>query len=369
MTKHVPEVRKRGSQPTKSTGAEAQSSDTLHQVFGRRGWLVPIGLFLVLASNIIALFLPFLEISGLKPGVYSLPHTITLLWSAGLILICLLIILFSIVFPLFKNVSLIFLWFAPMDPKKRLHAIHTFESLGKWSMLDIYVMILILVLTSDQLFIGAKPMIGMLCFVLAIIGNMIMARIIAVMDGRIHRTKVKADELEEKFSPLVRAGWIGLPIPILLIASMLAVAVTFIAPLVRIDKMFLYSHRYTLWTATEELFKNWHWGLGIFMILFLLIMPLLSLALMLYLYLARQTIQASTRVLVLYRMANHWTMLNVFLLALGLFLVDGGEMVKLDIKMGVWLLIATVLWMLFSTVFTRIIMRHIGITLSNNEAS
>jgi len=212
-------------------------------------------------------------------------------------------------------------------------------------------------------------MIGMLCFVLAIIGNMIMARVIAVMDGYSHRTKMKDSDLQSKFIPLVRVGWPGLAVPILLIASMLIIAVTFFAPLVKINKMFLYAHKYTLWTATEELFKHWHWGLGIFMLLFLLIMPLLSLAMILYLWLGKRTVQASTRVLILYRMANHWSMLNVFLLALGLFLIDGKKMVELDVDVGVWLLIATVIVMFFSTVFTRILLRRIGITLSNNQAS
>ncbi len=366
MSTKGPKGSEKAASRVKSELAQHGNRDTLHRVFGRRGWWIPVCLAIVLISNIIALFLPFLEIVeiyGLKKGVYSLPHTIKLLWGAGLYIICILIVLFSVLFPLFKNVSLIVLWFMPMSPKKRIHSIHTFESLGKWSMLDIYVMILILVFTSNQLIIGASPLIGMLCFVLAIIGNMILARVIATMDGRVHREVQQPQVSESKLIPMVRVGWVGLPVPILLIAAMIAVAVTFVWPLVQLDSLFLLGFTYTVWTTTQTLFTQSHWGLGIFVLVFLLVAPLLSLALLTYIWLARHTKHVSIRLLRLYSIINHWSMINVFLLAIGLFIIDGKEMAPLRVKAGVWIMCSTVVFMSATTIFARILLRHIGISL------
>ena len=162
---------------------------------------------------------------------------------------------------------------------------------------------------------------------------------------------------------MAKVGWVGLPVPILLIAAMGAVAATFVWPLVQINAIVMHSYTYTAWTATYTLLKDSHWGLSIFMLAFLFALPMLSLALLTYIWLARHTQQVSIRLLRLYSIINHWSMINVFLLAIGLFIIDGKEIAPLRIKAGVWIMCFTVVFMGVTTIFTRILLRHIGISL------
>ena len=145
---------------------------------GKKGLLIPVLLLVSLTLNIFALILPFLQINEALHStvIYSLPHSVKLMWEHKLYAVSLLILGFSIIFPFVKLISLNLAWFVPWDAKRRTTFIHLIELLGKWSFMDIFVVILLLALTSNQAFIHSKIHIGVYFFIGAISMSMIFTR-------------------------------------------------------------------------------------------------------------------------------------------------------------------------------------------------
>ena len=131
---------------TMSEEFRAAPANRLFSITGRTKWIVPAGLFFVLIANIIALFVPFLAIDFMGLEIYSLLHSVQLMWDSGLYVIAIMIVGFSITFPLVKTLSLIVIWFVGMSPVVRHRMIRVLEAAGKWSMFDIFVVILLMVI-------------------------------------------------------------------------------------------------------------------------------------------------------------------------------------------------------------------------------
>ncbi|MCA9395716.1 MAG: paraquat-inducible protein A [Candidatus Omnitrophica bacterium] len=85
------------------------------------------------------------------------------------------IILFSVVFPIFKLLGLMYLWFATIEKKKRTSFLKILGSLGKWSMLDVYVVALTVVIAKSSLMAKAEPQIGIYLFGAAVVLSIIVS--------------------------------------------------------------------------------------------------------------------------------------------------------------------------------------------------
>ena len=88
---------------------------TLRIIDGHWSWIIPLLLLIALIANILGLVLPFLEIDEAfhDKVIYSLPHSVELMWQRKLHFVSLLILVFSIIFPFVKLFSLIAVWFLP----------------------------------------------------------------------------------------------------------------------------------------------------------------------------------------------------------------------------------------------------------------
>ncbi len=127
-----------------------------------------------LLCNLRALTLPFMELrTGLKHKPYSLLTSAHMLWTSHLQVLSVLVVAFSVVFPFIKLGVLS--WFCAIGrlggPGRRVLAL--VELLGKWSMLDVFLVCIILTLTSSRRLVEAKPLEGITVFVAAIILSMI----------------------------------------------------------------------------------------------------------------------------------------------------------------------------------------------------
>ena len=134
---------------------------------------------LVLASgtlNVLALCVPFVVIRKFVffQDAYTLPHSVRLMWAEGHVLLASLIFAFSIVFPFFKLGALTVLWFLPFDAARRQRCLHLIGVLGKWSMLDVFIIAVLLVLTESKQLVSAEPRIGVYLFAAAILLSMVV---------------------------------------------------------------------------------------------------------------------------------------------------------------------------------------------------
>jgi paraquat-inducible protein A len=305
---------------------------------GVRGWLVPMGLVLVLISNVIALFLPFLDIEIVLKGSseYKLPESVKLMWETGLYWVAILIVCFSIIFPLAKTISLLITWFLKLRPDRRKSFIRLLETLGKWSMLDVFVVILLMVLSNEQVFLSTTPRIGLTFFIFAIIGNMIMSRIVATLDDKIHPEPDAVSKDRVEFMPMDSTGGLGWAIPLLLLISFLSIIVAAGVPFLKINDILLHSNSYSIMDATIALWREKRIVLGIFLFLFVAVMPAVRILLIGRLWFSRKTRADHYKRMDVVRIAGEWSMMSVFLLALVMILTEGRQLVNTKITGGLY---------------------------------
>jgi len=130
----------------------------------------PAIVFVSLGLNIAALLTPFLVMKKLIffEEDYTLLHSVKLMWDNGSYVLAAIVFCFSVIFPFAKLGSLLWVWFIPMDERGRHLTLKIVGVLGKWSMLDVFIVALLIVLSTTQAMFDAEPRIGVYLFAGAI---------------------------------------------------------------------------------------------------------------------------------------------------------------------------------------------------------
>ncbi|MBI1372964.1 MAG: hypothetical protein GC159_09410 [Phycisphaera sp.] len=133
-------------------------------------WYLPALVVANIALLIVALNLPFMSVAKLVffQEDYSLIHSIRGMIEEHNYVLAVIIFSFSILFPFAKLAALLYLWFAPIASENRRRSLVWLSVLGKWSMLDVFVVAILIVLTQSKGYVDAEPEIGVYLFALAI---------------------------------------------------------------------------------------------------------------------------------------------------------------------------------------------------------
>jgi paraquat-inducible protein A len=117
-------------------------------------------------------------------NTYSVFTGIVGLWDAGDHLLALIIFFFSIVFPVAKLTALWVIWAVRLDDRQRWDVLHWLEILGKWSMLDVFIVAIMVVAAKLKSLTTVDPQIGVFVFGLAIIASMLTTQHVARLTER-----------------------------------------------------------------------------------------------------------------------------------------------------------------------------------------
>ncbi|MFN3233662.1 MAG: paraquat-inducible protein A [Alphaproteobacteria bacterium] len=149
--------------------------------------LIGYGAVVVLVLHVASLFMPAIEVERLFffTDIVTIWGAITALFSRGEILIGLVLFLFTVVFPALKLAAIIHLFLSPSlgDPtlEKRLSRL---DSLGKWSMLDVFVAALLVVSLTATGLVDARFLPGMYLFALSVILTLLLSSRLSVLARR-----------------------------------------------------------------------------------------------------------------------------------------------------------------------------------------
>jgi paraquat-inducible protein A len=309
---------------------------------GKWRWIIPILLALSFIANILGLLLPFLQIDEAFHAnvIYSLPHSVALMWGHKLFLISILILVFSIIFPFFKLCSLVAVWFFPWKSKTRKKYLHGIELLGKWSFMDIFVVILLLALTSKQTNISSTIHSGVYFFIGAISLSMITSEIIMSLARKTYENETPQLHFINKRRWMVgQSIYIGWIVPLLAIASGIALIESLNATFLRISQLFLVSRSYSIHEIGILLWDQKLWVLFVVLVGTLFIIPVLRLAILLFTLLVPMHITNHLRFKKLITVLSRWCMLDVFGLALFLITTEGKDLVKTQIQPGLYVVV------------------------------
>lgn len=129
---------------------------------------------------IIGLSLPLLHTQQMVfwKSAYSVWAGVIELWRQGEQFLAAVIFFFSIIFPIVKLVVLTGVWFGKLPDEKRARLLHWLGLLGKWSMLDIFIVAILIVLVKLRPVIHVEPRPGVYVFAAAILCSMLTAMLI-----------------------------------------------------------------------------------------------------------------------------------------------------------------------------------------------
>ena len=327
--------------PEKSTAAERTRF-----VRSLPTWKVSLLLGLLSVSavlNVIALLpsVSFLELRGLLlPGPYSILKVIQMLWDHSLYPLVVLVIAFSVLFPPIKITLAVVALCRPMTQVGRGRLLNTLGHLGRWSLLDVFVALLLLTITAKQSFTGSTVSFGLYAFVGAIMLSMTS---VSIMQDTNH---LKVKDRKSRGRPLVQtssvAAWFV--VPVVLAASYCLYAAVAL-PLFKVDKFGLMSNSWSLLDAIEQFHSQ---GLTIFamiMAMFLIVVPAVLAIASVVLLLGPMHRRHQLIVAHVLHHIYEWCMLDVFLLAMMLYLTEESSFAPLNLKTGfTYLIIAMVLF-------------------------
>lgn len=321
----------------KKKDREKIERDILAKELGWKTAVFMLMLMVALTVNILALIFPFLQFDAAFQGseLYSIPHTIELMWSLDLYFIAILIVAFSLTFPFVKLAMLFTILWMPLSRPGRHSALVTLRQLGRWSLLDVFVALLILILANDQLFIGATPRVGVALFLSAICLSMLTCELIEFYNRR--NLKEPSNPLpDRRIAVYWTSGWtFWLMIPLLLI-SLFSLLVAVELPFFQISEVLLKHKSYSVMKSIQALREAGQPAFAWTMMAFLVILPALHLICMGILGFVpmrrrwRQFVDLWSSTL------GAWSMLDVFALALLLFMTEGAALIGFDIRPGLY---------------------------------
>ncbi|MCF6153151.1 paraquat-inducible protein A [Candidatus Kuenenia stuttgartiensis] len=152
-------------------------------------WDIPVMVVVALGLLIAGLNLPTLKLAKVIffTNTYSIWDGVWELWKSNHIGLAVIIFFFSIVFPCVKLIGLLFVWFVPLEPEGRKRFLYWSGILGKWSMLDVFIVAILVILIKTRDIADANAQIGIYFFacaiMLSIAATMMIEKMVTLKDG------------------------------------------------------------------------------------------------------------------------------------------------------------------------------------------
>ena len=143
---------------------------------------IVVPLALILSSGLLAagLSLPLLQTEQLLfwKSTYSVWTGVVSLWMQREYVLATILFTFSMVFPILKLAALTCIWFGPMRRAERERWLHWLGVLGKWSMLDVFIVAILIVVVKIGPLAKVNPRPGVYIFAAAIACSMLTTMLI-----------------------------------------------------------------------------------------------------------------------------------------------------------------------------------------------
>ena len=163
---------------------------SLSEFYPRHNLWVCMALAACSGLLILALFQPILYTQQMFfwKQTYTIWMCILDLWKMGERLLAIVVFLFSMVFPFAKILALTCVWFVKLSQEQRIRFLRLLDMFGKWSMLDVFVVAILIVLIKVGSLARIEPRIGIHLFGAAIISSMLIT---AYIGRRVRTSTVK----------------------------------------------------------------------------------------------------------------------------------------------------------------------------------
>lgn len=166
-----------------------QNSGTasLKSLFPDKARIMSAGLFAATLAYVLGIFWPLMTVEKsifvfkFSGETVSLVSGLAALFAKGDVLLFLIVFFFSIVFPVGKLIVLFRLWHHPYSAERCEELAHRLAVFGKWSMLDVMVVGLLVVIVKIRGMVAVNVHGGLYLFAVSVILTMLMTASIGKM--------------------------------------------------------------------------------------------------------------------------------------------------------------------------------------------
>lgn len=295
-----------------------------------RRWDVPMlwGVCLVLlVFGVTSSSVTLTSLGESSSATFSVITGIADLWSGGHALLASIIFVTSLVFPSVKLVSLALIWTLRLPARVRMPLLDALLILGKWSMLDVFVVAGLLGVLSLGWLSGASAHLGIYLYAASILLTMALIHLVA----RIARSAV--DPVVPRGLPILT----GIPVEV---PALILLGLGYELPLMSVDKWVFWQKDYSVLSGVLELFRHGSYAMAAFLALYVIVAPSARLIAYGALRFVRRTGKAHRRLVWFVRALNRWAMAEVFALGLLVVLVKVGGSVNVTFGPGLWCYLA-----------------------------
>ena len=318
---------------------------TLLRQAGWTGWAWLAVLLATFFAQALALFVPFMSIKVVLVGndIYSLPNSVRLMWESKIYVVAILIAFFSITFPFLKLAVLLVVWVAVPPTRERERILYWLCLLGKWSMLDPFIVILLMVLATDQWAVSTQTFSGVYLFLGSIASAIMLSTIATQIDRWVNPFAQGVKSTSTVKTRLIQnSGWLSVAGPVTLVISAVCFIIALVTPYFQLNQMLLTSDRYSILQSLTALLHTNQPALAALVAIGLIIAPSIVLIMQIWLWIAPATQEKHQRRNRRLRAVHEWCMLEVFALGLLLFLWEGTTLMKTEVKPGLWIILGTI---------------------------
>lgn len=239
----------------------------------------------------------------------------------GNVLLALMLLSFSVLFPIVKLLAILVLWFVPCDEGFRARVVFWLKVLGKWSMLDTFVIAVMIGAIELGILTEAVAERGIYVYFVAIFLSLVTTFLLARL-------------VREPETGLEPPGLPGLPVTALGAA---AYGIGLSLPLMTVEKWWFWENEYSVLSGLQRMAREDEWVLLFAVLAFVVVLPTGRFLGMLALRIFRPRGARPVRWLLA---LDKWSMADVFLLAFLVVVTKLGGLAEVTPRAGMWLLLA-----------------------------
>jgi len=144
----------------------------MHSLAARHPWRFDVPLMLSVSLVLLAqgLTMPAMQITAFIfwRSEYTIIENILHLYETDRRPAAIVVAVSAVVYPALKIMALFFLWLAPFPARWRRRCVRLLRLLGRWSMLDVMAITVLVVGSSSIFLVEAKPLTGIYVYAAAI---------------------------------------------------------------------------------------------------------------------------------------------------------------------------------------------------------
>jgi len=259
--------------------------------------------------------------TGLAHDTFSVLGGILDLAREGDVLLAAVVLAFSVVFPVAKLALLQYALHGPLSSERRAPLVHALERLGRWSMLDVFVIAILIGAMHLGILSRARAEPGIHVFAAGILLAMLATRsVLALLREEPLRVEVGPSSARARAASLLALALFGSGL---------------FLPLIVVEKFRFFDREYSVLDATWRMLAEGEHGLAAAVLFFVVALPLARMAGIVLLRFSRRPERLARPVMAL----EEWAMLDVFGLALLVVVAKLGSVASVEIRAGFWVLL------------------------------